>query len=119
MTAIKMTTQALNLLGYAENNGNTQLTQRVMNRALSLVNLVYTDLSRVCEADNKPITTLSDEIKLPEKAFDVFACGLASYIAKSENDDNNQYFWSQEYQIRRTKLSRITSYKDVLPIPEG
>lgn len=119
MTAVKIVHQALGLLGYAENDGNSQLTQRVMNRVVSLVNLVYGDLSRICEVENKPITTLSEEIKLPEKALDVFACGLAGYIAQSEGDDNAQYFWSNEYQQRRTKLSQVTSYKDVLPVPEG
>lgn len=118
MTATKMVQQALNLLGYAENSGNSQLTQRIMNRAVSLLNLVYSDLSRVCEVDNKPITTLVDEIKLPQKAMDVFACGLAGYIAQSEGDDNQQYFWTTEYQTRRTKLSRVTSYEDILPIPD-
>ena len=119
MTANKLVQQALGLLGYAENGGNSQLTQRVMNRAVSLVNLVYADLSRICEVDNKPITSLGDEIKLPERVFDVFACGLAGYIAQSEADENNQYFWATEYQQRRTKLSRVTEYKDVLPVPEG
>lgn len=119
MIAIKMVQQSLGLLGYAENNGNSQLTQRVMNRAITLLNLVYSDLSRICEAENKPITSLIDEIKLPEKALDVFACGLAGYIAQSEGDENAQYFWSNEYQTRRTKLSQVTSVNDVLPVPEG
>lgn len=118
MTAMKMVQQALGLLGYSENDGNSQLTQRVMNRSVSIVNLVYSDLNRICEGEYKPITSLSDEIKLPENAQDVFACGLAGYIAQSEGDDNAQYFWSNEYQTRRTKLSRVTSVKDVLPIPE-
>lgn len=119
MTGRKMITQALSLLGFAENDGNMQLTQRVMNRALPLVNLVYTDLRRVCELDYKPLESLADEIELPQKAMDVFACGLAGYIAQSEGDDNAQYFWSSEYQTRRTKLSTVTEYKDALPTVEG
>lgn len=119
MTAAKMVQQALGLLGYAENSGNSQLTQRVMNRAVSLINLVYSDLNRICGVENKPITSLSEEIKLSEKALDVFACGLAGYIAQSESDDNMQSLWMAEYQTRRTKLSQVTSYTDVLPVPEG
>lgn len=118
MKAIEGVQKALGLLGYAENDGNSQLTQRIMNRAVTLVNLVYGDLSRICEEENKPIKTLNDELKVPETVVDVLICGLASYIAQSENDDNAQYFWAGEYQQRRTRLSRVTEYKDVLPVPE-
>lgn len=118
MTGSKMINQALGLLGYSESNGNTQLTQRVMNRALPLVNLVYSDLRRVCGLENKRLKTLSEEIELPEKTLDIFACGLAGYIAQSEGDDNAQYFWAAEYQARRTSLSKVTQYEDVLPIPD-
>lgn len=118
MTGRKMISKALSLLGFAENDGNLQLTQRVMNRALPLVNLVYTDLRSVCGMECKELSTLNDEIELPQKAFDIFACGLAGYIAQSEGDDNAQYFWSSEYQARRVKLSQVTEYKDVLPTVE-
>ena len=40
MKAIETVQRALGLLGFAENDGNSQLTQRVMNRAVTLVNLV-------------------------------------------------------------------------------
>lgn len=113
-----MITKALNLLGFSENDGNLQLTQRIMNRALPLVNLVYTDLRNVCGMDYKTLDSLTDEIELPEKAFDIFACGLAGYIAQGEGDDNAQYFWSSEYQARRVKLSQVTEYKDTLPTVE-
>lgn len=115
MTGRKMVTKALSLLGFAENDGNLQLTQRVMNRALPLVNLVYTDLRGICGTEYKTLDSLADEIELPEKALEIFACGLAGYIAQGEGDDNAQYFWSSEYQARRVKLSQITAYKDTLP----
>ncbi|MBO5020607.1 MAG: hypothetical protein J6D52_08080 [Clostridia bacterium] len=118
MKAIETVQKALGLLGYAENDGNSQLTQRVMNRTVTLVNLVYSDLSRICEKENEPIKTLNDELKLPENVFDVLECGVAGYIAQSENDDNAQYLWMGEYQQRRARLSRVTEYKDVLPVPE-
>lgn len=113
-----MINQALCLLGYSENDGNNQLTQRVMNRALPIVNLVYGDLSRICCDEVKRLNSLSEEIELPEKVLDIFACGLAGYIAGSESDENMQYFWSSEYQTRRTTLTKVTEYKDVLPTVE-
>ena len=118
MTGVKIINQALSLLGYSESDGNNQLTQRVMNRALPIVNLVYGDLSRICCDEQKRLKSLSEEIGLPENAIDIFACGLAGYIAGSEGDDNAQYFWSSEYQTRRTTLSKVTEYKDVLPTVE-
>ena len=118
MTGRQMITRALSLLGFAENDGNLQLTQRVMNRALPLVNLVYGDLNAILGNEHKPLENLNDKISLPIKALDIFACGLAGYIAQSEGDDNAQYFWSSEYQARRVKLSQVTEYKDTLPTVE-
>ena len=110
--------RALGLLGYAENNGNTQLTQRILQKALPLVNLVYGDIARMCGLQKERLQSLTDEVDLSDKAADVFACGVAAYIAATEGDDNAQSFWSAEYQSRRTTLSKVTEYKDVLPLPE-
>lgn len=118
MNGMKIISKALGLLGFSENDGNLNLTQRVKNRALPLCNLVYTDLRKICGMDHKTLESLTDEIELPENAMEIFACGLAGYIAQSEGDDNAQYFWSNEYQTRRTTLSQVTEYKDVLPTVE-
>lgn len=115
MTGCEIYNNALSLLGYAENNGNKQLTQRVMDRAIPLLNLVYGDLRRVCGMDEKRVKSLSEEIELPEKALDICACGVAGYIAMSEGDDSAQAIWSTEYQARRTTLSKVSEIKDVLP----
>ena len=115
MTANDIIREATALLGYSDNDGNSQLTQRIRNRALPIFNLVYNDLRRVCELKRKPIILLSDEIELPEEAEDVLACGVASYIALSEGDDTMQYMFSTEYQRRRTGLSRVGEIKDVIP----
>ena len=115
MTANEVVRQAIAILGYSDNDGNSQLTQRVMNRAVPIFNLVYNDLRRVCELPRKPIISLSDEFELPEEAHDVLMCGVASYIAASENDDTQQYMWSSEYQERRKTLSRVSEIKDVIP----
>ena len=118
MTGLNVVNQALGLLGYAENDGNTQLTQRVMNSVLPSFNLVYTDLCRICDLEIKRINNLSEEVELPDKALDILICGVASYIAGAEGDENMQYFWSGEYKARRTTLTKITEYKDVLPTVE-
>lgn len=115
MTGSEMINSALSLLGYTENSGNASLTQRTLARALPLLNLVYGDLRWCCELEPKKLKTLADEIELPEKAYDIFACGLAGYIANGEGDDNEQAFWAAEYAARKVKLSHQTVYKDTLP----
>lgn len=118
MTANDVLNNALGLLGYAENNGNRQLTQRILQKALPLVNLVYGDIARIEGLEKQRLESLTDKIELSDKAVDVFACGVAAYVAGSEGDDNAQALWMAEYQTRRTTLSKITEIKDTLPIPE-
>jgi len=118
MTGCEVYNNALALLGYAENSGNAHLTNRVMNRAIPLINLVYGDLRRICGYDIKRIKDLSEDIELPENAIDVLECGVASYIAMSEGDDSAQAIWSAEYQARRTTLSQISEIQDVIPTIE-
>ncbi len=118
MTGNEIVNRALGLLGYAENNGNLQLTQRILQKALPLVNMVYGDIARIYGLEKQRLDNLSEQFEISDKAADVLACGVASYIANSEGDDNAQSFWAAEYQSRRTTLSRVTEYKDVLPLPE-
>ena len=72
----------------------------------------------MCGMEKETIDSLSDEFEISNNAADVFACGLASYIAATEGDDNAHAFWAAEYNARRTTLSKITTVKDELPIPE-
>lgn len=116
MTGKDILKQALALLGYSQADGNAQLSERVMNRALPLINLVYGDLQRITGLEKAPILSLSDDIVLPDKAVDVLICGTASYIALSEGDDLMQAVWSSEYQQRRTALSEVTEIEDTLPL---
>lgn len=115
MTANEILIKAIAVLGYSDNDGNGQLTQRIRNRATAIFNLVYNDLRRVCGLSRKPIISISDEIELPEEAHDVLMCGVASYIAQAEGDDAQQYMWSSEYQQRRAVLSRVSEIEDVIP----
>lgn len=114
MTANEIYKQALSILGYSD--GNTGLTQRTKSRAVAIFNLVYNDLRRISGLDRNPISSISDEIDLPENALDVLTCGVASYIALSEGDDLMQAVYSAEYQQRRTTLSEVTEIEDTLPV---
>lgn len=118
MTGNDIVNRALGLLGYAENNGNLQLTQRILQKSLPLVNMVYGDIARMCGLEKKRLNSLAEEFEISDTAADVFACGVAGYIANSEGDDNAQAFWSAEYQSRRSTLTNIMEIKDVIPVPE-
>lgn len=48
MTANEILNRALTLLGYTDQNGNEQLTRRIMNKAIAVINTVYEDLWRIC-----------------------------------------------------------------------
>ncbi len=117
MKASEILNISLKMLGYSESNGNVKLTQRIRNKAVVAINLVYSDLWRVLgKCDFKPIKSVSEEIKLPEDIInDVFVYGVCMHIAQSESDGDNQQFYSALYNRKRTSLSQIGGYKDVLP----
>lgn len=117
MKASEILNIALKMLGYTESNGNVKLTQRIRNKAVVAINLVYSDLWRVLgKCDFKPIKSVSEEIKLPEDIInDVFVYGLCMNLAQSESDGDNQQFYAALYNKKRAGLGRIESYQDVLP----
>lgn len=116
MTARQAVSTALDLLGYTDNNGNEQLTRRIMNKAVSVVNTVYSDLWGIVGTDEfTPVRTLSDEIKLTGRAAEAFPYGVAAFLAQSENDGDQQQLWMSVYNKKRAGLSRLTTVKDSVP----
>ncbi len=117
MTANMIFDDALKLLGYTDSNGNSELTQRLRNRAIVTFNLVYEDLWHIC---NKgafiPIKSLSEKVDLPQRALgDVILYGLAMHIARNENDGDQQQFFAQLYNARRSSFTRYEMVKNILP----
>ena len=120
MTGAEVLNKSLQLLGYSDSNGNAHLTQVIRNRALMVVNLVYMELSRNCGIDNMSLSSLNDEVKLPERVLiEVMPCGIAMYVANAESDFNAEAFWSREYNSKRATLSRLEEIKDTLPNVES
>lgn len=117
MTARQAVNTALDLLGYTDNNGNEQLTRRIMNKAVSVVNTVYSDLWGVVQgpAEFVPVKTLSEDIALAGRAAEAFPYGIAAFLAQSENDGDQQQLWMSVYNRRRAGLSRLTTVKDSVP----
>lgn len=120
MTGSEILNQALSLLGYSEENGNSHLTQTIRNRALPIINLVSAELSRNCDITFYPLKSLDDELKFPERALnEVMPSGVAMYIAQAEGDNASQAFWGTEYNAKRLTLSRFAEINDVIPSVDG
>ena len=116
MKAITLLNDALKMLGYSDSDGNAELTQRLRNRAVVTVNLVYGDLWRIFNSESfKTIKSMDDEVALPEKALgDVFLYGLAMHIARSENDGDQQQFFTMLYNAKRAGLTQYDKVKNTV-----
>lgn len=117
MTGQEILKTATELLGYTNANNNLQLTSRITGKSVAILNLIYSDLWRICnEGEFIPIKTVQDDILLPERALnDVMPYGVAGFIAQSEEDGAQQQVWMNMYNQKRASLSRKESIQDVLP----
>ncbi len=121
MKANELLNNTLKMIGYSDSDGNVELTQRIRNGAIVTINLVYGDLWRIFnEGVFEPIKSLDDEINLPQQALgDVFMYGLAMHIARSENDGDQQQYYTMLYNAKRAGMTQYTTVKNVLPCPES
>lgn len=120
MTVQEMLIIALNLLGYTDRSGNEQLTSRITNRAVELVNTIYVDLWRVCHRgeDFTRLKGMGDKIDLPNLVLnDVMPYGVAAMFALGENDTDQEQLWARRYNEKRGTLTYQSRYKNVLPSP--
>ena len=120
MKAKELLNNTLKMLGYTNADGNAELTSRIRNGAIVAINLVYGDLHRaVGNGEFEPIKSLDDEIKLPQKALgDMFMYGLAMHIARSENDGDQQQYYTMLYNAKRAGLTTYDKVKNKWPRPE-
>lgn len=110
--------KAMELLGYTDSNGAAQLTQRIKSRALTVINQVYSDLHyALYNTEFAPIEKLSDEIRLPTRILqEVMPYGVASFLAQSESDGDQQQFMVMMYNQKRKLLCQTTEIKDVMGV---
>ena len=120
MKAKELLNNTLKILGYSDIDGNAELTGRIRNQSIVIINLVYSDLWRACgKGEFEPIQSLDDEVKLSDVAFrDVFLYGIAMHIARNENDGDQQQYYTMLYNAKRAGLTGYTTVKSVIPYPE-
>ncbi|MBQ8649146.1 MAG: hypothetical protein IJ470_03660 [Clostridia bacterium] len=122
MTGTEMMNRALILLGYTDSQGSVSAEQRFKSRAVTVINTVYADLyfTGKQREELKPIKSLSDEIRLSERALnDVMPYGVAAYFAMSESDGDQQQIFARLYNQKRTASETANKIVDVIPYPEG
>ena len=121
MKATELLNNTLKMLGYTNADGNAELTGRIRNSAIVTVNLVYSDLWKTASREPfEQIKSLDDEILLPQKATDeCFLYGLAMHIARSENDGDQQQFYTALYNSKRAGLANYEKIKNIIPRVEG
>lgn len=117
MKANEILNNTLKMLGYTESDGNVQLTQRIRNSAITNINLVYSDLWKtVSKEPFECIKSLDDEIQLPQNILsECFLYGLAMHISRSENNGDQQQYFSYLYNSKRAGLTHYERLKNAIP----
>lgn len=116
MRADQIIQSAMALLGYADEEGNIN-SPKLHSVSISAVNAIYSDLYYLEKEEGfLPIGSANEEIKLSERILnDVMVYGVASFIAQSTGDSNNQFYYSQMYNEKRKKVSAKSEIQDTLP----
>ena len=119
MRAEQIITNAINKLGYTDDAGNTP--SRLQGIALSALNSIYSDLYYLQNTEGyKPIGSANEDVLVSEQiANDVMPYGIASMIAQSVGDTNNQQYFTMLYNQKRKKATRQIEITDSLPTVEG
>lgn len=117
MTGNDVIMRALLLLGYSDSQGNVSAEQRIKSRSLPILNAIYADLFYIFHKDGfLPLSSLSETVCLPERVLqDVMPYGVASFLAMSESDGDNQQLYTALYNRKRVGLNQKSTVADVLP----
>lgn len=109
MTGRGLYNKACEMLGY--NNAEEISGNDVMlKRALTLANMVYSDLWQGFKKgeDFKPLTVLTDKLDLPNKVLqDIAPYGMAMFLAQSESDADNQGLYGSIYNQKKTRIIKV------------
>lgn len=119
MTGTEIFKKALILLGYTDSLGEVSAGNRLLVRALTVVNTVYADLFYITRGEGfAPLRSLSERILLPERAlYDVMPYGVAAQLAQSESDGDSQQLFVLLYNQKRTALTGGGRIADSIPGP--
>lgn len=126
MTANKIITKAMSLLGYTNKFGtpDTESYTASYKNSLTYLNECYFELAEIEGETFAEITDLSSEPDISEKAcFNVLPFGVAMWIAFNENDGDKYNNMSFLYSQKKAGLVRppktVTNSFTTLTIQNG
>lgn len=120
MTGAEMIKKALTLLGYTDSSGDVSGSERFKTRSIPVLNAIYSDLFYTRKSSGfVPLKSINDEIDLPERALnDVMPYGVASMLAQSEGDGDQQQTFVMLYNQKRNAMNNSGAVRDAIPFPE-
>lgn len=102
--------RAISLLGYTGADGavNGAQSAELFRRGLNIVNQVMADIWPLERKDAYiPLSNINDDIPLSQYAVEsTMLYGVAMFLAQSEEDGENQQFYSSLYQQKRNAVKR-------------
>ncbi len=113
MTAKEIIEQAIILLGYTNRFGTPDGENYAasMRNAIRFLNTVCLDITAINGEPYHEVKSLNDTLPLSDRvASDVAVYGLAMWIAKNENDADNQSIFSGIYSQKRSTVPRKTQF---------
>lgn len=112
MNLLEVQTEALNLLGYTNQDG-VSADDISANRLLSIGNAVLNDLKDK-DDEYKELLTVQQQIPLSEKIIrECFVYGVAMWLAMQNFDGDTQAIMSSLYTQKKSLLNKQSVIKDV------
>lgn len=110
MTGAEVYKRAIGSLGYTDDSVFKE-------KAVIGINQVYDDICGCIKAlDYKPIKTLGDTVKLPDKVITgVMVYGLAEKLALGEGDGELQQYFALKYDRAKMRLNQPDAVYDAMP----
>lgn len=118
MNAKEIYNKAMIMLGYLGSEGISGETE-MSRKGITAINLVISDIGKYFKESPKQISSLSDDVNLPEQILvDVMPYGVAMFLAQSEGDGDNQQLFAVLYNRKRVGVPGISRVKFVGPYVE-
>ena len=114
MTAEKLWETAKGLMALGNFPLSSHTAPDINRMALTLINAVYSDLSRICGCRFAAVASLSEKVDLPAEVLsEALVYGLAMHIAAVLGDSGAQEYFAGLYNGKRLSLSRVEAMHDI------
>ena len=118
MTGNDILRTAMTLMGYTDAAGNVdgEAARTATRHGLAVVRQIYAELAYAIGETPIELVTLSESIPLPHRLLvEVMPYGVATLLAISEGDNNNEAAFAILYNRKRGLVTLTDKRVDVLP----